>query len=192
MLLRIFPFLEWLKIYNLVKLRADAIAGLTVALVLIPQSMAYAQLAGLPAYYGLYAAFLPGIVAALWGSSGQLATGPVAVVSLLTASALAPLAAGGSLALLAQAHPRAGQGAPRNPPGPQSRGVPARDRGPLGRALDDGVLAVGREEAFEVPGVIELYLPHHDGFGTRCSVAHLLTLPSGGSSSASVPFGITQ
>jgi sulfate permease, SulP family len=47
-----------------------------VALVLIPQSMAYAQLAGLPAYYGLYAAFLPGIVAALWGSSKQLATGP--------------------------------------------------------------------------------------------------------------------
>jgi len=77
-------------------LRADLIAGVTVALVLIPQSMAYAQLAGLPAYYGLYAAFLPGIVAALWGSSKQLATGPVAVVSLLTASALTPFAALGS------------------------------------------------------------------------------------------------
>src|SRR5574342_173417 len=50
----------------------------------------------MPAYYGLYAAFLPGIVAALWGSSAQLATGPVAVVSLLTASVLAPLAAVGS------------------------------------------------------------------------------------------------
>ncbi len=74
-------------------LRADAVAGITVALVLIPQSMAYAQLAGLPAYYGLYAAFLPVMVAALWGSSKQLATGPVAVVSLLTASALAPLVA---------------------------------------------------------------------------------------------------
>jgi SulP family sulfate permease len=72
------------------------IAGITVALVLIPQSMAYAQLAGLPAYYGLYAAFLPGIIAAMWGSSAQLATGPVAVASLLTASALAPLAATGS------------------------------------------------------------------------------------------------
>jgi SulP family sulfate permease len=58
--------------------------------------MAYAQLAGLPAYYGLYAAFLPGMVAALWGSSAQLATGPVAVVSLLTASTLAPIAASGS------------------------------------------------------------------------------------------------
>lgn len=96
MLLRIFPFLEWLKIYNLVKLRADAIAGLTVALVLIPQSMAYAQLAGLPSYYGLYAAFLPPLVAALFGSSRQLATGPVAVVSLMTAASLAPLATAGS------------------------------------------------------------------------------------------------
>lgn len=96
MLVRIFPFLEWLKIYNLVKLRADAISGLTVALVLIPQSMAYAQLAGLPSYYGLYAAFLPPLVAALFGSSRQLATGPVAVVSLMTAASLAPLATAGS------------------------------------------------------------------------------------------------
>ena len=65
-----------------------------MALVLIPQSMAYAQLAGLPPYYGLYAAFLPPIVAALFGSSRQLATGPVAVVSLLTAAALGPIAGG--------------------------------------------------------------------------------------------------
>ncbi|MBI5785747.1 MAG: SulP family inorganic anion transporter [Rhodocyclales bacterium] len=77
-------------------IRADFIAGLTVALVLVPQSMAYAQLAGLPAYYGLYAAFLPVIVAAMWGSSNQLGTGPVAVASLLTASSLTPLAAPGS------------------------------------------------------------------------------------------------
>ncbi|MCK5003320.1 MAG: sulfate permease [Gammaproteobacteria bacterium] len=73
-------------------LQADIIAGITVALVLVPQSMAYAQLAGLPPYYGLYASFLPGIVAALFGSSRQLATGPVAVVSLMTAAALEPLA----------------------------------------------------------------------------------------------------
>jgi sulfate permease, SulP family len=92
---RLFPFLRWLP-YRGTKLRADFIAGLTVALVLIPQSMAYAQLAGLPAFYGLYAAFLPVAVAALWGSSNQLGTGPVAVVSLLTASSLAPLAAPGS------------------------------------------------------------------------------------------------
>ncbi len=76
--------------------RADIIAGITVALVLIPQSMAYASLAGLPAYFGLYAAFLPVMVAALWGSSSQLGTGPVAVVSLLTASAITPLAPVGS------------------------------------------------------------------------------------------------
>ncbi len=91
MLYRLLPFLSWLP-FTRDQLRADLVAGITVALVLVPQSMAYAQLAGLPPYYGLYAAFLPGIVAALWGSSKQLATGPVAVVSLLTASALMPLA----------------------------------------------------------------------------------------------------
>jgi SulP family sulfate permease len=69
-------------------LRADIVAGVTVAMVLIPQSMAYAQLAGLPVACGLYAAFLPVIVAALFGSSDHLSTGPVAVVSLMTASAL--------------------------------------------------------------------------------------------------------
>jgi len=84
-------------------LRADLIAGVTVALVLIPQSMAYAQLAGLPAYFGLYAAFLPPMVAALFGSSRQLATGPVAVVSLLTAAALEPIAASGSQGYVAYA-----------------------------------------------------------------------------------------
>jgi sulfate permease, SulP family len=92
---RIFPFLSWFPL-NGEALRADLMAGITVALVLIPQSMAYAQLAGLPAYYGLYAAFLPVAVASLWGSSHQLGTGPVAVVSLLTASSLAVLAAPGS------------------------------------------------------------------------------------------------
>jgi SulP family sulfate permease len=94
-LLRFLPFLRWFPMTGDV-LKADFMAGLTVALVLIPQSMAYAQLAGLPAYYGLYAAFLPVAVAALWGSSSQLGTGPVAVVSLLTASSLAVLAPPGS------------------------------------------------------------------------------------------------
>jgi len=99
---RFLPFLSWFPLRG-GTVRADLVAGITVALVLIPQSMAYAQLAGLPAYYGLYAAFLPGIIAALWGSSGQLATGPVAVVSLLTASTLAPLAAAGSSQFIALA-----------------------------------------------------------------------------------------
>ena len=103
MIKKIFPFLEWFKTYNSFALRADAIAGLTVALVLIPQSMAYAQLAGLPTYYGLYAAFLPPLVAALFGSSRQLATGPVAVVSLMTAASLAPLATAGSEGYIAYA-----------------------------------------------------------------------------------------
>ncbi len=101
-LTRFLPFLRWFPLRG-ENIKADLIAGITVALVLIPQSMAYAQLAGLPAYYGLYAAFLPGIIAALWGSSAQLATGPVAVVSLLTASALAPLAASGSSQFIALA-----------------------------------------------------------------------------------------
>jgi MFS superfamily sulfate permease-like transporter len=93
---KVFPFLKWFRGYSAAGLRLDLISGLTVALVLIPQSMAYAQLAGLPPYYGLYAAFLPPMIAALFGSSRQLATGPVAVVSLMTFASLAPLATAGS------------------------------------------------------------------------------------------------
>ena len=92
---RFLPFLRWFPL-NANEVKTNFLAGLTVALVLIPQSMAYAQLAGLPAYYGLYASFLPVVVAAMWGSSNQLATGPVAVVSLLTASSIATLALPGS------------------------------------------------------------------------------------------------
>jgi SulP family sulfate permease len=103
MLKRILPFMGWFKGYNLASFRLDAVAGVTVALVLIPQSMAYAQLAGLPAYYGLYAAFLPPMIAAMFGSSMQLATGPVAIVSLMTAASLEPLATAGSEAFLAYA-----------------------------------------------------------------------------------------
>jgi len=100
---RFFPFVSQLRAYNRVLLRADFFAGLTVALVLIPQSMAYAQLAGLPAHYGLYAALLPPVVGALFGSSRQLATGPVAVISLMTAASLEPLATAGSEAYVAYA-----------------------------------------------------------------------------------------
>jgi MFS superfamily sulfate permease-like transporter len=93
---RLLPFTGWIGQSKADTIKVDAMAGLTVALVLIPQSMAYAQLAGLPAYYGLYASFLPPMIAALFGSSSQLATGPVAVVSLLTAVALEPLAQAGT------------------------------------------------------------------------------------------------
>jgi sulfate permease, SulP family len=102
-LAKIFPFLGWLKGYKFDGFQRDAISGLTVALVLIPQSMAYAQLAGMPAYYGLYASFLPPMVAALFGSSRQLATGPVAVVSLMTSASLEPLATAGSEGYIAYA-----------------------------------------------------------------------------------------
>jgi MFS superfamily sulfate permease-like transporter len=91
----LFPFLRWFPMTG-ATLRADLIAGITVALVLVPQSMAYAQLAGLPVVYGLYASFVPVIIASLWGSSNQLHTGPVAMLSLMSAAAVLPLAALGS------------------------------------------------------------------------------------------------
>jgi SulP family sulfate permease len=89
---RFVPFRSWIgELKNPAVVKADILAGITVALVLIPQSMAYAQLAGLPPHYGLYASFLVPIVAAIFGSSKQLQNGPVAIISLMTAAALAPL-----------------------------------------------------------------------------------------------------
>ncbi len=93
---RFFPFMIWLPKMNGETLRADFIAGLTVALVAIPQSLAYAQLAGVPAYYGLYAALIPTIIGALWGSSPALSTGPVAMTSLLTAASVMTVATMGT------------------------------------------------------------------------------------------------
>ncbi len=95
MLMKLFPFLRWLPPKR-ETLRADLVAGVTVAMVLVPQSMAYANLAGLPVVYGLYASFLPVIVASLWGASRFLHTGPVAMLSLMSAAALEPLARRGS------------------------------------------------------------------------------------------------
>ncbi|NNE65061.1 MAG: SulP family inorganic anion transporter [Pyrinomonadaceae bacterium] len=88
----VFPFIEWLKGYGLSDLGKDFLAGLTVVVVMIPQVMAYASLAGLPPVHGLYAAFLGTAAAALWGSSRHLSTGPAAVVSFLVLTALVPLA----------------------------------------------------------------------------------------------------
>ncbi len=90
-LLRLFPFLSWFPINSII-LRSDMIAAVTGALVLVPKAMAYAQLSGLPIYYGLYVALVPAVLGALWGSSRQLATGPVAIVSLMTAAAITPFA----------------------------------------------------------------------------------------------------
>ena len=77
-------------------LHDDIIAGITVSLVAIPQSLAYAQLAGVPVYYGLYAGLIPTVIGALFGSSRQVSTGPVAMTSLLTAASVAPLAVAGT------------------------------------------------------------------------------------------------
>lgn len=93
------PFLRWFPITQ-EKIRADLLAGITVALILVPQSMAYAQLAGLPVVYGLYASFVPVIIASLWGSSSQLHTGPVAMLSLMSAAALIPFATPGSASFI--------------------------------------------------------------------------------------------
>lgn len=96
LLRRLLPFLNWPSRITRRTLRIDALAGVTVALVAIPQSLAYAQLAGLPPFYGLYAALVPTVIGALFGSSAQLSTGPVALTSLLTAASIATLAVAGS------------------------------------------------------------------------------------------------
>ncbi len=90
---RLFPFLLWIsELKNPKVLKADIIAWTTVALILVPQSMAYAKLAELPLEVWLYTAFFPVIMAALFGSSRQMSTWPVTIVSLMTATALAPIA----------------------------------------------------------------------------------------------------
>lgn len=92
---RFFPFLSWLPSYNKRYFTEDAIAGLTVGIVLIPQGMAYAMIAGLPPVYGLYASVMPLLVYSLLGTSRQLAMGPVAMDSLLVAAGLGVLAVSG-------------------------------------------------------------------------------------------------
>ena len=89
---RILPFLEWITDYNKGWFSKDLIAGLTVGIILIPQGMAYAMIAGLPPVYGLYASLVPMIVYAFFGTSRQLAVGPVAMDSLLLAAGLGTLA----------------------------------------------------------------------------------------------------
>lgn len=84
----ILPVLSWLPNYPKAWLKGDISAGLTVGIMLIPQGMAYASIAGLPAVYGLYASIVPILIYALFGTSRQLAVGPVAMVSLLTATAI--------------------------------------------------------------------------------------------------------
>ncbi|MRI02257.1 sulfate permease [Kriegella sp. EG-1] len=89
---KFFPFLKWVPTYNWAFLKKDIFAGLTVAIILIPQAMAYAMIAGLPPVYGLYASLFPLLIYSFLGTSRQLAIGPVAMDSLLVAASLGALA----------------------------------------------------------------------------------------------------
>ena len=91
-----FPILNWLPNYKKEYLSGDLSAGLTVGVMLIPQGMAYAMLAGLPPVYGLYAALVPQVVYAIFGTSRQLAVGPVAMDSLLVAAGVSAFAVAGT------------------------------------------------------------------------------------------------
>lgn len=93
---KIIPILEWLPNYNFSRFRGDFIAGITVAIILIPQGIAYALIAGLPPIYGLYCALAPQVMYAIFGSSRQVAIGPVAMDSLIVATGVSTLALTGS------------------------------------------------------------------------------------------------
>ena len=90
------PILSWLSNYDKTNLRGDVSAGLTVGVMLIPQGMAYAMLAGLPPIYGLYASLVPLLIYAMFGTSRQLAVGPVAMVALMVAAGVSSLAEPGT------------------------------------------------------------------------------------------------
>lgn len=93
---RLIPILEWLPNYNRTRFRGDFVAGITVAIILIPQGIAYALIAGLPPIYGLYCALVPQLIYAIFGSSRQVAIGPVAMDSLIVATGVSTLALTGS------------------------------------------------------------------------------------------------
>jgi len=97
------PCIGWAASYNRVTAGKDALAAVIVTLMLIPQSLAYAMLAGLPPITGLYASIAPLFLYAIFGSSRTLAVGPVAVISLMTAAALGPMFATGSSAYIGAA-----------------------------------------------------------------------------------------
>lgn len=102
-LARYFPVLEWVPAYRGQTLVSDLVAAGIVTIMLIPQSLAYAMLAGLPPVVGLYASMAPLVVYALFGTSRTLAVGPVAVISLMTAAAAGQVAPAGTAEYLAAA-----------------------------------------------------------------------------------------
>ena len=93
-LIAMFPIVEQIRSVPSRLMVRDLTAGITVAALLVPQGMAYAELAGLPAVNGLYASFVPILAYALFGSSRQLALGPTATVAVLTATIIEPLSHG--------------------------------------------------------------------------------------------------
>jgi len=95
-LYRLLPFLRWWPLVNRQTLRADGIAGLTGAIIVLPQGVAFATIAGMPPEYGLYAAMVPAIIAALFGSSWHLVSGPTTAASVVLFASLSALAEPGS------------------------------------------------------------------------------------------------
>jgi SulP family sulfate permease len=93
---KVIPILEWLPNYNTSLFKGDLVAGITVGIILIPQGIAYALIAGLPPIYGLYCALVPQVMYAIFGSSRQVAIGPVAMDSLIVATGVSTLALAGS------------------------------------------------------------------------------------------------
>lgn len=100
---QIIPAISWLKTYEKKDIKGDVFAGLTVGVMLIPQGMAYAMIAGMPPIYGLYASSIPLFIYAIFGSSRHLAVGPVAMVSLMIASGVGLLAEPGSESFISMA-----------------------------------------------------------------------------------------
>ena len=95
-LVRLFPALRWWPLVNRDSLRADLVAGAVGGIVVLPQGIAFATLAGLPPEFGLYAAMVPAVIAALWGSSRHLVSGPTNAISLVVFATMAQLATPGS------------------------------------------------------------------------------------------------
>ncbi|MEG2794307.1 MAG: SulP family inorganic anion transporter, partial [Pseudomonas sp.] len=88
----LFPFLTWLPRQTRASVGRDLIVGLSGAILALPQSIAYALIAGLPPEYGLYAAIIPVLIACLWGSSWHLICGPTAAISIVLFASVSPLA----------------------------------------------------------------------------------------------------
>jgi SulP family sulfate permease len=97
---RLFPFLRWWNFMGWDTLRADLLAGLTGAVIVLPQGVAFAMIAGLPPEYGLYTAIITPIVAALFGSSLHLISGPTTAISIIVFTSISPLAEPGSAAYI--------------------------------------------------------------------------------------------